>query len=297
SAPLTQSWSDGWGQDWDGKDPSDRTDFRRYNEDGGLGKTAGLTFVAGRDIDPSTYPADSLAMVINESSLKIMKFKNPIGQIVKDNGKTWHVVGVIKDFILESPYEPTKPMLIYGPKAWFNIILVKLNNQKSISQYMEMMQKLVTRYDPNYLFVNNFVDEEYVKKFENEKRTGTLSGLFAGLTIFISCLGLLGLATYMAAARIKEIGVRKVLGASITNIVTLLSKDFIILVLISLLLATPIAWLAMYAWLQGYPYRIGISVLVFIGAGLVAILIAIITVSFQAIKAAMANPVKSLRTE
>ncbi len=297
SAPLTQSWSDGWGQDWEGKDPSDRTDFRRYNEDGGLGKTAGLTFVAGRDIDPSAYPNDSLAMVINESALKVMKFKNPIGQFVKDNGKTWHVVGVIKDFILESPYEPTKPMLIYGPKAWFNIVLVKLNKEKTISQYMDMTQKLVLRYDPNYLFVSNFVDEEYARKFENEKRTGILSGLFAGLTILISCLGLFGLATYMASARIKEIGVRKVLGASITNIATLLSKDFIILVLISLLIATPVAWLAMHAWLESYPYRIAISALVFIGAGLLSILIALLTVSFQAIKAAMANPAKSLRTE
>ncbi|HSZ33878.1 MAG TPA: FtsX-like permease family protein [Puia sp.] len=133
--------------------------------------------------------------------------------------------------------------------------------------------------------------------FDDENRIGILAGLFAGLTIFISSLGLFGLATYMAEARIKEIGVRKVLGASVTSITTLLSKDFVKLVLISIIIATPVAWLAMYKWLESYSYRISISVFVFIASGSLAILIALITVSFQSIKAAIANPVKSLRTE
>src|SRR5579871_320965 len=252
SAPLTQSWSDGWGQEWEGKDPNDRTDFKRYNEDGGLGKTAGLQFVAGRDIDVQQYPTDSLAMILNESSLKIMKFKNPLGQIVKDNGKQWHVIGVIKDFILESPYEPTSPMLIYGPNNWFNVIHIKLNNKNSTAQNLKAAEVIFKKYNPEYPFDYKFVDEEYAQKFEDEKRTGTLAGLFAGLTIFISCLGLFGLATYMAEARIKEIGVRKVLGASVGSITTLLSKDFVKLVIISILIASPIAWIAMYKWLQSY---------------------------------------------
>ena len=297
SAPLTQSWSDGWGQEWEGKDPNDRTDFRRYNEDGGLGKTAGLQFVAGRDIDIQQYPTDSLAMILNESSLKIMKFKNPIGQIVKDNDKQWHVIGVIKDFILESPYEPTKPMLIYGPKSWFNTILIKLNNKNSTAQNLKSAETIFKKFNPEYPFEYKFVDEEYAQKFEDEKRTGTLAGLFAGLTIFISCLGLFGLATYMAEARIKEIGVRKVLGASVTSITALLSKDFVKLVIVSILIASPIAWFAMHKWLESYNYRINISWVVFIVSGALAILIALLTVSFQAIKAAVANPVKSLRTE
>ncbi|HLK26930.1 MAG TPA: ABC transporter permease [Puia sp.] len=297
SAPLTQSWSDGWGQEWEGKDPNDRTDFKRYNEDGGLGKTAGLQFVAGRDIDVQQYPTDSLAMILNESSLKIMKFKNPLGQIVKDNGKQWHVIGVIKDFILESPYEPTSPMLIYGPNNWFNVIHIKLNNKNSTAQNLKAAEVIFKKYNPEYPFDYKFVDEEYAQKFEDEKRTGTLAGLFAGLTIFISCLGLFGLATYMAEARIKEIGVRKVLGASVTNITALLSKDFVKLVIVSILIASPIAWIAMHKWLQSYDYRINISWLVFAASGLLAIIIALLTVSFQAIKAAIANPVKSLRTE
>ena len=297
SAPLTDSWSDGWGQEWEGKDPADRTDFRRYNEDGGLGKTAGLQFVEGRDIDIQKYPTDSLAMILNESSLKVMKFKNPIGQIIKDNCQNWHVIGVIKDFILESPYEPTKPMLIYGPKSWFNVIQIKLNGHNSTAQNLKVAENIFRKYNPEYPFDYKFVDEVYAAKFEDEKRTGTLAGLFAGLTVFISCLGLFGLATYMAEARIKEIGVRKVLGASVTGIAALLSKDFVKLVIISIVIASPIAWFSMHKWLESYNYRIHISWIVFVASGLLAILIALLTVSFQAIKAAVANPVKSLRTE
>ncbi|HEX4851170.1 MAG TPA: FtsX-like permease family protein, partial [Puia sp.] len=294
SAPLTQSWSDGWGQEWEGKDPNDKTDFRRYNEDGDLGKTAGLKFIIGRDIDTQKYPTDSLAIILNESAWKIMKFKNPLGQLVKDNGQQWHVIGVIKDFILESPYEPTKPMIIYGPKNWFNIIQMKLNSQNGTAQNLKTIENIVKKYDPSYLFNYNFVDKDYAAKFEDEQRTGILAGLFAGLTIFISCLGLFGLATYMAEARIKEIGVRKVLGASVASITGLLSKDFVKLVMISILIASPIAWLAMHKWLQGYSYRINISILVFVASGCLAITIALLTVSFQAVKAAIASPAKSL---
>jgi len=295
--PLTARWNGGSGQDWEGKDPNDNTDFCMFTEDGDLGATAGLKFIVGRDIDVQKYPTDSLGIIINESALKVMKFKKPIGQIIKDIDQQWHVVGVIKDFILESPYEPTKPMLIYGPKSWFSTIQIKLNSKNSTAQNLKTAQAIFTKYDPEFPFEFQFVDEVYARKFEDEKRTGTLAGLFAGLTIFISCLGLFGLATYMAEARIKEIGVRKVLGASVTNITALLSKDFIKLVLVSIIIASPIAWLAMHKWLQGYDYRINISWFVFIASGLLAISIALLTVSFQAIKAAMSNPVKSLRTE
>jgi hypothetical protein len=133
SSPLTESWSDGWGQEWEGKDPNDKTDFYRYTQEGGLGVTAGLQFINGRDFDIKQFPTDSTGMIINESALQVMKFKDPIGRIVKDNGVEWHIVGVIKDFILTSPYEPTRPMLITGPKAnWFNTILIKLNEQQSL---------------------------------------------------------------------------------------------------------------------------------------------------------------------
>jgi ABC-type antimicrobial peptide transport system permease subunit len=298
SSPLTESWSDGWGQEWEGKDPNDKTDFYRYTQEGGLGVTAGLQFINGRDFDIKQFPNDSTGMIINESALQVMKFKDPLGRIVKDNGVEWHIVGVIKDFILTSPYEPTRPMLITGPKAnWFNTILIKLNEQQSTAASLKKAESIFKKYNPEYPFEYKFVDEEYARKFEDEKRIGTLAGIFAGLTIFISCLGLFGLATYMAENRIKEIGVRKVLGASVAAITTLLSKDFLKLVFVSFVLAAPVAWWAMYKWLQDYTYRVDIKWWVFALAGVLSILIAVITVSYQAIKAAIANPVKSLRSE
>lgn len=297
SAPITESWSDGWGQEWEGKDPNDKTDFYRYNADQDLSKTAGLQFVQGRDFDPRKFPTDSTGMIINESSLKVMKFKDPIGKIVKDNGESWHIVGVIKDFILTDPYQPTRPMLIFGAKAWFYTALIRLNPNNATEKNLKTAESIFRKYNTEYPFDYKFVDEEYAQKFEDEQRIGTLAGLFAGLTIFISCLGLFGLAIYMAESRVKEIGVRKVLGASVTGLTALLSKDFLTLVVISFALATPVAWWAMYSWLSNYPYRVSIQWWVFALAGLLSVLIALATVSYQAIRAALANPVKSLRTE
>ncbi len=298
SAPLTESWSDGWGQEWEGKDPNDKTDFFRYVCDEGLGETAGLLFVQGRDFDLKKFPTDSTGMVINESSLKVMKFKDPIGKIVKDNGIEWHIIGVIKDFILTNPYEPTRPMLISGAKSdWLQTMQIKLNGKNGTAQNLERTEAIFKKYNPQYPFEYRFVDEEYARKFENEKRQGTLAGLFAGLTIFISCLGLFGLATYMAENRIKEIGVRKVLGASVAGITRLLSADFVKLVLVSFLIAAPIAWWAMHHWLQDYTYRVDIQWWVFALACLLSVFIAVITVSYQSVRAALANPVESLRNE
>jgi ABC-type antimicrobial peptide transport system permease subunit len=298
NSPITEQWSDGWGQEWEGKDPNDKTDFSRYIEDEGLGVTAGLQFVQGRDFDLKKFPTDSTGMIINETSLKAMKFKDPIGKIIKDNGVEWHIVGVIKDFILTSPYEPTRPMLISGAKSnWFGTLLIKLNAKNQTTDNLKKAEAIFKKYNSEYPFDYKFVDEEYARKFENEQRQGVLAALFAGLTIFISCLGLFGLATYMAENRIKEIGVRKVLGASVTGIMALLSKDFIILVIISFVIAAPIAYWGMFKWLQDYTYRVSINWWVFALAGLLSVLIALLTVSYQSIKAAVANPVKSLRTE
>ena len=298
SAPLTESWSDGWGQEWEGKDPNDRTDFNRYVSDEGLGRTVGLQFTQGRDFDLKQFPTDSTGLIINESSLKVMKFKDPIGKLVKDNGIQWHIVGVIKDFILTSPYEPTRPMLISGAKNdWFSVVQIKLNGRNPLAKNLEKAAAIFKKYNPEYPANIQFVDADYARKFENEQRQGTLAALFAGLTIFISCLGLFGLATYMAENRIKEIGVRKVLGASVTGITALLSKDFIRLVVISFVLAAPLSYWAMYKWLQDYTYRVPIQWWVFAAACILSVAIALLTVSFQAVKAARANPVKSLRTE
>lgn len=300
NSPLTERRSDGWGQNWEGKDPNDKTSFDRYMADEGLGTTAGLHFIQGRDLDLQHYPTDSTGLIINESSLKVMKFKDPIGKTVEDLGIKWHIVGVVKDFILTNPYEPTRPILICGAKSSFmafNVIHIKLNGNHSTAESLGRIAAIFNKYNPGYTFDPRFVDAEYAKKFDDEKTQGKLAALFAGLTIFISCLGLFGLATYMAESRIKEIGVRKVLGASVAGIAALLSKDFVKLVLISLLLAAPVAWWGMHKWLEGYTYRVGIAWWVFALAGFLSIAIALLTVSYQAIRAAVANPVKSLRNE
>jgi ABC-type antimicrobial peptide transport system permease subunit len=189
-------------------------------------------------------------------------------------------------------------MVIWGPKfTGFNTIHFKLNTAHTTAQNLKLMEQVFHKYNPEYPFEYNFVDKEYARKFEDEQSTATLAGLFAFLTIFISCLGLFGLAAYMAEARVKEIGVRKVLGASVTNLTTLLSRDFIVLVVISIVVATPIAWYFMSHWLKTYKYRTPIDPWLFALAGAVAIVISLATVSSQAIKAATASPMRALRSE
>lgn len=297
SAPLTEGWSNTWGLTWPGKDPNDKTIFDRYIADDGIVTTAGMQLVMGRDFDLDQFPTDSTGIIVNESALKHMKLKNPLGAILNDNDQDYHVIGVIKDFVLQSPYHPTIPMFILGAKSWFGVVHVRFNNTQSTAKNLAAMQKIFKKYNPEFPFDYRFVDEEYARKFANEKRTATLATLFAGLAIFISCLGLFGLATYMAEARLKEIGVRKVLGATVSNIVTLLSKDFLKLIIIALLIASPLAWYGMYKWLQEFPYRISIGWWTFLVAGMAALLIALLTVCYQAIKAALRNPVRSLRSE
>lgn len=301
SNPITQRRGDSWGFSWDGSTEADKkTDFVRMGTDAGFVKTMGVELLQGRDIDIYNYPTDSTAILLNESAVKAMHVKKPLGMIVKNFGDMqFHVVGVVKDFILESPFEKkVNPIIIFGPSVDFlQVIHYKLNPLQSASKNIAMAESIFKKYNPQMPFEYFFVDESYAKKFKSQQRTGNLSALFAGLSIFISCLGLFGLAIYIAESRIKEIGVRKVLGASVTGIASLLSKDFLKLVLIAFIIASPIAWFAMNKWLQGYTYRIDIQWWVFVSAGILSVLIAFITVSYQAVKAAMSNPVKSLRTE
>lgn len=297
-SPITQRYSDGWGMQWTGSTEEDKkTDFIRMASDADFVKTIGVTLVEGRDIDIKKYPGDSTAMLLNETAVKVMRLKNPMGTIVKDNGRDWTVVGVLKDFIFESPFQKVQQLMVFGPASWFNVIHFKLNSARPVDESLQLAGQVFKQYNPQYPFEYKFVDEAYAKKFDDHKRVGKLAALFAGLTIFISCLGLFGLAAYMAQNRIKEIGVRRVLGASVQNITTLLSKDFLKLVVIALLIASPLAWWAMNAWLQEFEYRVSIEWWVFLTAGVVSIAIALVTVGYQAIKAATSNPVKSLRTE
>jgi hypothetical protein len=298
--PITRHWSDSWGFQWSGSTQAEQqVDFLTYATRSDFVKTMGITLLQGRDIDIDRYKSDSAAVLLNESAMKAMHFKAPLGQIIRQGTATpLHVVGVIKDFILESPFTRNiAPMMIGGPGGvWFQVIHFKLNPAHSTAADLALAEKIYHKYSPAYPFEYSFVDEAYAGKFKAEQQTDKLSALFAVLTIFISCLGLFALAMYTAENRLREIGIRKVLGASVTSITTLLTRDFIYLVLISFVIATPVAWLVMNKWLLNYGYRISIGWDIFALSGALALLIAIATVSYQSIKAALANPVKNLRT-
>jgi putative ABC transport system permease protein len=296
-SPITQTWSSGSSLSWEGMTANTHITFMRASSDGNIVKAAGLTLVQGRDIDIRQYPADSTACLINEAALKAAGFKNPIGQLIFDDPLHWHVVGVIKDFILNSPYEPIKPLIIKGPRYGIGVFHMKLNSDRPTAQNLATIEKILKTYNPAFPFEYHFVDQEYATYFANEQLTEKLAALFAGLIIIISCMGLFGLATYTAETRIKEIGIRKVLGATASRITVLLSTSFVKLVLVSFIVATPIAWYVMDRWLASFPYRTPVSIWLFVAAGAGAILIALFTVGFQAIRAAVANPVKSLRAE
>lgn len=297
NSPITESWSNHWTLEWKGKSAENKTLIHRLIADDAIIKTMGLRLKQGRDLNLTKYPTDSTAIILNEAAVALMGFKNPLGQTIRDNGIDWHVIGVVEDFVFNSPFQKIEPMVIEGAKGWFNMIHLKLNPQQAMAKNLASAETIFKKFNPNYPFTYAFVDEDYAKKFVGEQRIEKLASLFTLLTILISCLGLFGLASYMAQNRIKEIGVRKVLGASVSGITALLSKDFLKLVGLSLIIAIPISWYVMHQWLQDFAYRINLSWWMFFSAGLLALAIAFLTVSYQAIKAARANPVKSLRTE
>lgn len=298
-SPITQRGSNTWGMTWEGK----RSDFDEtialFSTDADLVKTAGLQLTAGRDIDIQRYPADSFSVLLNETAVRTMGFKSPIGQIIREpaSNKRWHVVGVLKDYVIGSPYEKVPPIIIQGPGSWFNTVHIKFNTAHSTADNLKKAGQVFRKYNPAYPFDYEFIDQEYARNFHAEQRTEMLAALFAALAIFISCLGLFGLSAYIAESRVKEIGVRKVLGASVAGITRLLALDFMKLVMIAIIIASPIAWWMMTQWLNGFAYRISLSWWMFAFAGLLALLIALVTVSFEALKAAMANPVKSLKMD
>ncbi len=257
----------------------------------------GLTLVSGRDIDLNAYPSDSTACLLNETAVRQLGLKNLAGNFIKNGNFPVKVVGVFKDFIIQSPYTNVGPMIVIATKNWIYNSVIRFNPQNGMAKNLRAAEKIFKKYNPAYPFTYQFVDREYQQKFNDQQQTGTLAFVFAGLTIFISCLGLFCLASYMAENRSKEIGIRKVLGASVAGIAQMLTKEFVTLVIIAIIIASPVAWWAMNKWLQEFTYRIDIGWLTFAIAGLVAIIIAVLTVSMQSVKAAMANPVKSIKME
>jgi len=297
SSPTTNLWSNQIGFNWQGKDPNSLPSFGIVWVSDNFGKTIGWQLKEGRDFSKA-FATDSLAMILNESAVKQVNMKQDIvGQTIQFNDKNFHVIGVIKDMIMESPYKPVTPTVFLYDPNFVNIITIAIKQNVPVKDALSKIETVFKKYNPGAPFDYTFNDEDYAKKFADEQRIGNLATLFTILAIFISCLGLFGLASFVAEQRKKEIGVRKVLGASTYNLWQMLSREFALLVIVSCFIAIPLAWYYLHHWLNQYDYRTHISWWVFIISGLGALIITLITVSFQAIRAAMANPVKSLRTE
>ncbi|MBV8256144.1 MAG: ABC transporter permease [Chitinophaga sp.] len=297
-SPITERFSDGWGLSWTGSTEADaKTDFIRFSADADVVKTMKMTLVAGRDLDVYKYHTDSLAMLLNETAVKAMHLSNPLEATVKDQGKNWHVVGVVKDFIIESPYDKIQPLIILGPSCWSGTIHYRFNPAHNQSANLATITTIFRKYNPAYPFEYHFADDMYTLKFKDMQMLKSLSTFFALLSIVISCIGLLGMVSYMAKARKKEIAIRKVLGATLMSISYILSRSFLKLVVIAIAIASPIAWYFTSNWLADYHYRITFPWWAFGVAGMLAIVITLVTISVQTISAALANPVKSLHAE
>jgi putative ABC transport system permease protein len=255
---------------------------------------------AGRNFSRD-FSTDTSSFLINEAAVKVLGFKKDEDVIGKDfgyGGRNGKLAGVFHDFHFESLHQKIAPMVLFMPKNARNYgkISIKISG-KNLPAALSHIENTWRKFLPETPYEFTFLDENFDRLYKTEDRQKTLFTTFACIAIFIACLGLFGLSAFAISQRIKEIGIRKVLGANVSTIVTLLSKDFLILVAISFVIAAPVAWYFMHKWLQDFAYRIGMPWWIFIVAGIVAALIALITISFQAIKAANSNPVKSLRTE
>jgi ABC-type antimicrobial peptide transport system permease subunit len=301
SSPTTNVWSNVSGYNWEGKAPGFQEEFAITSVSYEFVESLGLKVIDGRGFSRE-FATDSTAIILNKTAVSYMGLKDPVGKVLRDgegeNSLKFNIIGVIDDMIMQSPYDPVKPSIYFFDREnQANFYNLRLNPEKSTSESLASVEQIFKRNFPNLPFDYQFVDEQYGRKFRAEERVANLSKVFTLLAIFISCLGLFGLASFVAEQRTKEIGVRKTLGASVSQLWVLLSKDFVKLVVISLIIGSPIAYLLMSQWLQKFPYRTDISWTVFGIACSGALLITLATVSFQAIRTATTNPVDSLRTE
>ena len=280
--------------EWDGKEPGETVMVSPMNVQKDFIPFFKMQLVKGGNFTGSV--TDSTHFILNETAVKIMRIKDPVGKRFKLWNTEGTIIGVVKDFHFSSMRSKIKPAVFYARPLTNGNVYIKTTGGNA-PQAIATAKKEWKKYNADFPFNYTFLDDKFNHLYQSEQRTGTLFNIFASIAIFISCLGLFGLAAYTAQVRTKEIGVRKVLGASVAGIIELLAKDFIKLVAVAIVIATPVAWYLMNAWLQDFAYKINIGWSVFAVAGLLAIIIALITISFQSIKAAIANPVESLRTE
>lgn len=297
SNTITNSGGTSWGISWEGQLPGeDKLPIEQIVTTYHFTKTFDLKLIDGRDFDMAR-PSDSTAIMLNEAAVKMMRLKEPLGAIIKWQGVNRTVIGILKDYIVNSPSEPIKPLIVGNIKGWAGTATLKLSSTLPVSDALSKLNVIYKKYNPEFPFEYKFVDEEYNKKFSTEQLLGTLANSFTALAILISCLGLFGLASFSAQQRRKEIGIRKVLGASTGSLWMNLSKEFVQLVIIAFVIGGAISWYFMNQWLHTYTYRTNISIWVFTATIMISLVVTIITVSWQAIKAALSNPVNSLRSE
>ena len=293
---MTDTWSVRGGITWKGQDPSSNPQFGWQSITHDYGKTVEWQMLQGHEPSRS-LSSDSLGLILNEAAVKLAGFQHPIGQRITVDRITRPVIGVVKDMIMDSPYDPTIPTIFFMDYGWFNFLTIRLNEAMRLADAMAKIREVFKRYDPDGLVSYEMQDEAFATNFDVEQRVGEVSTFFTVLAIFISCLGLFGLASFVAEQRTKEIGLRKVLGASVFQLWTTLSREFVTLVIIACVIAIPLSGWLMHAWLQKYSYRTELSWWLFASAAVCALIITLLTVSYQTVKAAMANPVKSLRSE
>jgi ABC-type antimicrobial peptide transport system permease subunit len=282
--------------EWEGMSEEAKTQtFRDVFVNADFGPTIGWNIVKGRDFS-RTRLTDSTAAIVNETGARILGFKDPIGKTIKHWGKPYTVIGVTKDIISNSPYYPVQPAIFMG-EGGHGVFTIRIKPGTPVRTALAAMEPVFKRFNPASPFVYSFLDDEFQKKFNTESRIGNLATVFSAMAILISCLGLFGLASFVAEQRIKEIGVRKVLGARVVGLWALLSADFIKLVALSMLIAMPVAYYCMHQWLQNYALHTQLSAWIFVVAGVGLLLVTLATVSYQALRAALMSPVKSLRTE
>lgn len=296
TSPTTAIWSNQSDFSWEGKPDDLVPNFGVTVCSHEYGKTIGYQIVEGRDFSRE-FATDTSAIILNEATAAAIGLKEPIGKTMYFNFKPYTIIGIVKNMLAESPYEPIRPGIYLLARGPVDLYTLRLNRNLSAGESISRIEPIYKKFTSGNPFEYSFVDEVFETKFREETRIGKLASVFTFLAILISCLGLFGLASFVAEQRTKEIGIRKVLGASVTNLWMMLSKEFIMLVIISCFIAIPVAGYLMNNWLQEFVYRTSLHWWVFAIAGLSALLIALLTVSFQAIKAAIANPVKSLRTE
>lgn len=294
-SPITEIWWKSPGPDYAGKPEGQNIIFNGLGADADFTKTMGIKMLAGSDF--SGMPADSANMLLKKAAVEAMGLKNPVGMQMRNGNRTFTVIGVTDNVIMESPFKPVDPLMVYFQPFNTALISLRLNAGVQPSVALQSIQKVVQKYNPSVPFEYQFADAEYGKKFITEELISKLTNLFAGLAIFICCMGLAGLASFTIEKRIREIGIRKVLGASVRQLLVLISKEFLRLVLVAFAIAVPIAWWFMNGWLDKYTFRTNISGWMFLAVGCTVLLLTLIVVTLNTVKAATTNPVKNLRTE